>query len=129
MRSDRKGGFTCVDEHMPANHQHQKWSPGRLKNWAKQIGPSTLEVTDAILQSKPHPEQGYRACLGLLNLAKKYGESRLEQACRRAIDIGNPCRASVKSLLHTHLDNAPKVDDVETPNLTHHNIRGPKYYK
>jgi hypothetical protein len=90
---------------------------------------STLEVTDAILQSKPHPEQGYRACLGLLNLAKKYGESRLEQACRRAIDIGNPCRASVKSLLHTHLDNAPKVDDVETPNLTHHNIRGPKYYK
>lgn len=129
IRSERKGGFTCVDEHMPTNHQHQKWSPGRLKNWAKQIGPSTLEVTAAILRSKPHPEQGYRACLGLLNLVRKYGENRLEQACSRAIEIGNPCRASVKSLLQTHLDNAPKDDDVETPDLTHQNIRGPKYYR
>lgn len=129
LRSERKGGFSCCDEHMPHHHQHQKWSPGRLKNWAKQIGQSTLAVTTAILESKRHPEQGYRACLGLLNLAKTYGDSRLEQACCKSIEIGNPCRASVKSLLKTRLDNAPVDDEVETPNLSHHNIRGPKYYK
>ena len=129
VRSYRKGGFTCVDEHMPTNHQHQKWSPKRLKNWAKQIGHNTLTVTTAILESKSHPEQGYRACLGLLNLAKTYGNGRLELACQRAVELGNPCRASVKSLLQNRLDNVPMEDEVDTPNLTHHNLRGPHYYK
>lgn len=129
IRSDRQGGFTCCDEHMPLNHQHQKWSPGRLKNWAKQIGQSTLVVTTAILEKKRHPEQGYRACLGLLNLARKYGDNRLEQACKKAIEIGNPCRASVKSLLQTRLDNTPVDDESDTPDLSHQNIRGAKYYK
>ena len=129
IRSERSGGFTCCDEHMPKNHQHQKWSPGRLKNWANQIGESTLAVTAAILESKRHPEQGYRACLGLLNLAKTFGDGRLEQACRKAIEIGNPCRATVQSLLKSRLDNTPTDHEEKTPNLTHSNIRGASYYK
>lgn len=130
VRSRRKGGFTCCDDHMPTNHQHQKWSPGRLKNWAAQIGDSTLTVTTAILQNKPHPEQGYRACLGLLNLARQYSDSRLEQACQKAIAINNPCRASVASILKNRLETTltPEEDD-QAPDLPHRNIRGAHYYQ
>lgn len=129
IRSERSGGFTCCDEHMPKNHQHQKWSPDRLKNWAGQIGEATLAVTSAILESKRHPEQGYRACLGLLNLAKTYGDTRLEHACHKALEIGNPCRASVQSLLKSRLDSTASESEEQTPNLTHSNIRGASYYK
>jgi len=129
VKSTRKGGFTCCDEHMPLNHQHQKWSPGRLKNWALQIGDSTLKVVTAILEKKPHPELGYRACLGLLNLARQYGDTRLEQACHKAIEIKNPCRASVASILKSRLENTPAQGDEDTPNISHQNIRGSDYYK
>lgn len=129
IRSARRGGFTCCDEHMLQHHQHQKWSLGRLKNWANQVGDATLAVTSAILASKRHPEPGYRACLGLLNLAKTYGDKRLELACRKAMDMGNPCRATVQSLLKFRLDIVPTEREEKTPNLTHSNIRGANYYK
>jgi len=129
IRSARRGGFTCCNEHMLQHHQHQKWSLGRLKNWANQVGDATLAVTSAILASKRHPEQGYRACLGLLNLAKTYGDNRLELACRKAMGMGNPCRATVQSLLKSRLDSVPTEHEEKTPNLTHSNIRGANYYK
>ena len=129
IRSQRAGGFTCCDDHMPLNHQHQKWSPGRLKHWARHIGEATLSITTTILETKPHPEQGYRACLGLLDLVRKYGDERLEQACAKAIAIKNPCRAGVASILKSRLESTSTHGDEDTPNISHQNIRGANYYQ
>jgi hypothetical protein len=89
------------------------------------------------LESRPHPEQGYRACLGLLNLAKRYGPSRLEAACLRALAIGAPTRKRICSILDTHLDQhpelfaepAPEVNASSTTPAQHANVRGAQYFR
>jgi hypothetical protein len=83
---------------MPESHRkHQQWTPGRLLNWALAIGPGTRDVVRWQLDNRPHPEQGYRACPGLLNLARRYGSSRLEAACLRALAMGSPTRKRIQS--------------------------------
>jgi transposase len=131
-RSSR-GGFTTCVEHMPKAHQkHLEWSPGRFLNWGIDIGPSTRDLVQHLLEKKPHPEQGYRACLGLLSLAKQYNKERLEAACKRSLAIGAPTGRSVKSILVSGLDKAELNPVVETTQaalpLIHENIRGAAYY-
>ena len=130
-RSDLRGKHTTIAEHMPASHRaHKEWTPGRLLNWGASIGPATARVVKHLLTSKPHPEMGYRACLGLLALARKYGNDRLEAAALRAVQIGSPTRRSVLSILQKGLDQATASPDAQ-PELTlpdHENVRGPGYY-
>jgi len=131
-RSQRKGAHTTVIEHMPKAHQkHQDWTPGRFLTWALDIGPRTRDVVKHLLEHRPHPEHGYRSCLGLLGLAKRFGPARLEAACERALIIGAPTRKSVLSILDKGLDRVP-LPPLETqtplPLLTHGNVRGPDYY-
>jgi transposase len=131
-RSAVRGGYTTVAEHMPASHRaHQTWSPQRLLQWAGRIGVATQNVVAHILQTKPHPEQGYRACLGMLALARKFGEPRLEGACARALAIGAMSRKSVASILANGLDQQPvqlALDNDAPPLPAHANVRGPHYY-
>jgi transposase len=83
-RSATVGGYTTVPEHMPHAHRaHLKWSPSRLIRWGATVGPQTEALVQQILASRPHAEQGYRSCLGLLRLAKKYGPERVEVAHQR----------------------------------------------
>src|SRR6056297_243814 len=123
--------YSTLPEHMPASHRrHREWSPGRFLNWAKGIGPATLGVVQRQLQDRPHPEHGYRGCLGILNLSRYYGHARLEAACRRALRIGSPRYRSVSSILKHGLE-AAAVDDENTetaPLPLHENVRGPGYY-
>lgn len=133
-RSNRRGGHTTLPEHMPESHRkHHQWTPGRLLNWALSIGPGTRDVVRWQLENRPHPEQGYRACLGLLNLARHYGESRLEAACLRALAIGSPTRKRIKSILETKLDQHPQLFPAATqaaaPKVSHANVRGPEYFR
>jgi transposase len=128
-RSYRGSGHTTVAEHMPASHRaHREWTPGRLLHWAASIGTATASLVTHLLESRPHPEQGYRACLGLLALARKYGDTRLEAGCARALALGAKTRKSVASILAAGLDRqvAPRFDDVVLP--AHVNVRGPEYY-
>ena len=105
------GGHSTVAGHMPQTHrQHHQWTPGRFLNWAQAIGPAALAVIRAQLEGRPHPEHGYRACLGLLNLARRYGHTRLEAACHRAVHIGSPSYRSIASILNSGLDRA-ELDD------------------
>src|SRR5437899_261236 len=84
-RSVVRGQHTTDPAHMPKAHQrHLEWTPSRLIDWARTIGPQTAALVEAILADRPHPEQGYRSCLGILRLAKRYGLERLEAACTRA---------------------------------------------
>ena len=130
IRRRRKGGYATDPGHMPAAHRaHLEWTPSRLVGWARKTGPHTAAFTKKLLESRPHPEQGYRSCLGLMRLARAYPAERLEAACRRALDIGTLSYKSVKSILSTGLDQA---DPDDQPSLSlpadHAHIRGPDYY-
>lgn len=130
-RSFAKHGRSTITEHMPQSHRkHRDWSPGRFLNWANQKGPRTRDIVRHLLEDKPHPEHGYRACLGLLGLSRKYTPERLEAACERAMALRAPNYRSVKSILETGLDRQklpPHEEDLFTT-PSHGNVRGPDYY-
>ena len=114
---------------MPRAHrEHAEWTPTRLIHWGASIGANTCAVVEHLLKSKPHPEQGYRACLGLLSLARQYGQGRLEAASTLAVKLQSPTRKSVLSILKTGRDRHPTAvtEDLDLP--AHPNVRGPKYY-
>jgi transposase len=121
---------TTIHEHRPKSHQaHLEWTPSRLINWAATVGPSTAKVVQTILERKPHPESGYRACLGILSLAKAFTPARLEAASGRALRLGIYSYHSLKSILKHSLDRQPALDfDSERSGPEHDNIRGPEYY-
>ena len=97
--------------------------------WGATVGPSTAELVKLILESRPHPEQGYRSCLGIMSLARKYSEERLELAARRAIACGATSYRSVKSILASGLDRMPVEEPEEpAPVVEHENLRGASYY-
>jgi len=130
-RSHRRGCHTTLPEHMPAAHRaHAEWSPGRMLQWAMAIGPRTGDVVRYQLESRPHPEQGYRACLGVMRLARHYGKERLEAACTRAVALGALRYQSVASILKAGLDRQPLPDQrpSELPLPAHGNVRGSSYY-
>lgn len=130
-RIHRQGGFITVHEHMPKSHQkYLEWTPSRIIHWAEQEGgPMTRKLISAILDSRPHPEQGFRSCLGIMRIGKHYPQDRLEAACARALAIKAYSYKSVESILKNGLDQLPlpfKTED-EQPQ-THPNIRGKDYY-
>lgn len=131
VRNTQKGGHTTLIEHMPKSHRrYMEWTPSRFLHWASQIGESTTRYVKHLLESKPHPEQGYRSCLGLLNLAKRYGNIRLEKACERAWLLGMRTRRSVASMLEHRLEDQalPKAQSTDTQPIPHENLRGKQYY-
>ena len=132
MRNFLRGRHTTVAEHMPVAHrEHMEWSPSRIINWAAKIGPQTRALTEAILADRPHPEQGYRSCLGILRLGKRYGDARLEAACARALAAGARSYRHIDSILKSGLDRVPlrtSTPAVRKPIATHENVRGPNYY-
>jgi transposase len=132
VRSYLKNRHTTIAEHMPRAHRRYAfWTPTGLKEEAAKIGPSTIALVEAIINAKPHPEQGFRSCLGILRLAKSYGAQRLEAACRRGNDIGAKSYGSIASILKHGLDRAYAQDsaaDADQPPIHHANIRGQGYY-
>jgi transposase len=128
--TQRKGAYTTVDAHMPAAHRaHKEWTPDRLIEWGQRIGVSTGEVVTRQLQLFKHPEHGYRSCLGLLSLAKRYGAARLEAACERALVLGTVKYRHVRDLLANNRDQFVSADQSDWVSPTHANVRGPGYYQ
>ena len=131
-RSHRRGFHTTQPEHRPKSHRdHSEWTPSRLIRWAEKIGPQTRDLVAAILADRPHPEQGYRSCLGILRLAKRYDAPRLEAACTRALAAGARSYKHVETILKNGLDRVePESPDTSTRNpIAHENVRGPEYYR
>lgn len=130
-RSYRQGAHTTEAAHMPQAHQqHKEWSPERLLSWSKTLGSNVTRLVTVLLDKKRHPEQAYRACLGLLNLSRNYEAARLDKACERALTIGATTVRSVKSILEKSMD---QLDDtpIQTRESTcneHDNVRGENYY-
>ena len=138
VRSSLKGRHTTADEHMPERHRRMgQWTPERFIHWAEKTGPHTATLITTVLGSRRHPQQAFRSCLGILRLAKSYGEARLEAAARRALAIGSHSYRSVESiprfrrsgagLAHRLDGTASEPVEPDAP-LVHHNIRGAGYY-
>ena len=121
---------TTIAEHRPKAHQqYLEWTPSRLLSWADAAGPNTAELFRQILATKPHPEMGYRSCLGLVRLGGKYTSERLEAAAARALHFRAYSLHSVQSILDHHLENQPlPVPEAPPPAMLHDNIRGAAYF-
>jgi transposase len=120
---------TTLTPHRPKSHQqHLAWPPSRLVRWAQSVGPATEQLFTEILKSKPHPEMGYRSCLGILRLGTRYSDERLEAASRRAVSTGACSYHSVKSILERSLDRQALEPPPPSAPLAHENLRGATYF-
>jgi transposase len=131
LRSHVRGGHTTTPEHMPSSHRAQAdWTPSRIVDWAEQVGPNTRMLCEAILRERRHPEWGFRSCLGLFRLAKKYGNERLDAACTRALYAGARSYRPVRTILQHGLDGQPLPAPEEPASVgaDHENVRGSDYY-
>ena len=120
---------TTTPAHMPSAHRRfAEWTPAKMMDEAASIGPATVALFEAIMKAKPHPEQGFRSCLGIISLVKSHGPERVEAACRRGNHIGATTYGSVASILKHGLDRAFANDAAPESPLQHSNIRGSGYY-
>lgn len=129
-RSFVKYAYSTISEHRPASHRaYLEWTPSRLIEWGRSIGPSTAALIEYVITHKPHPEQGYRSALGILRLAKKFGEERLERAASKALSIQSATYKTVKTMLERRMEDAPApARDAPTQSLGAANVRGRGYY-
>jgi transposase len=128
--SSRAGDFSTVTAHMPAAHRaHMEWTPRRLIDWGGSIGPATAVVVTRLLEERKHPEHGYRACLGLLSLAKRYSKSRVEAGCMLGLQIGAYQYRHVRDILANNRDQSTPTATADWINPDHAHLRGPGYYQ
>ena len=129
-RERRRNGYTTVKEHMPSHHRlYAEWSPQRLINWGASIGPNTKQMIEGVLQTRKHPEQAFKVCLGLLNLTRHYGAGRLERACERALQFHHFSYKFVRNVLEKNLDKVQEEESMQQTFPVHENIRGKDYYE
>jgi transposase len=131
LRSRERNRSVTQTEHRPRSHRaHLEWTPSRMVRWAGTVGQHTAQLVGRILADKPHPEMGYRACLGLIRLAAKYSPARMEAAAERALLTGAVSYKSVKSILRNSLDSQPAATPpVLRTSPEHENLRGPEYFQ
>jgi len=128
LRSLRPHRPTTVPDHMPSSHRrYHDWTHEKILREARATGDDTSALVEVILRSRPHPEQGFRSCIGILGLRKRYGMERVDAACARALALGTRSYGSVAAILK-HGQEQKKAVDPEQPSLFHENIRGPGYY-
>jgi transposase len=133
LRHRGRGHSVTNDEHRPKSHRaHLEWTPSRMVHWAQTIGSHTARLFERIMHDKPHPEMGYRGCLGIIRLATKYSAQRVEAAAERALLTGACRYKSVESILRNSLDQVPLPPSLPPPSSTpppHDNIRGSEYFE
>jgi len=129
VRSSAKYQPTTAADHMPKSHrEHLEWTPSRITNWAATIGPCTAKMAEQILASRPHPEQGYRSCLGIIRLGKEYSNERLERACEWALRHRAISYRSVAAILKNNRDRLDESQPSQVALPLHENVRGSGYY-
>lgn len=129
-RSYQRGKFTTITEHMPKSHQaYKEWTPSRLISWAQKTGPGTAQLVETIMTTRPHPQQGFRSCLGIMGLGKKYTHERLEAAALRALAIRSYSYRSIRAILESGMDKIAVQAKEVIPVIEHDNIRGGQYFQ
>lgn len=129
VRSFQRGKFTTLEEHRPKSHQRfLEWTPSRICEWAGKIGPQCAAAVQKVMADRPHPEQGFRSCLGIIRLAKAHGDIRLEAACNRALYFHMVSYRSIDSILKSGLDKQPLENELPFQTPRHENLRGQTYF-
>jgi len=126
----RYGGnrHDTLPEHMPSSHRrYAEWTPQRFEHWAATIGPNTQGLVIAILANRPHPEQGFRTCFGIMKLFRGIDQTRAESVAARALAIEALNCRSVESILRRNLDRTPAAAGTTTA-INHPNVRGSRYF-
>lgn len=131
VRTRKPHAAVTDPEHRPKSHRaHLEWPPSRMVQWAQAVGPNAAQVVERILRSYPHPEMGYRSCLGIIRLGQRYPAVRVEAAAERALHCGAVSYKSIESILRRGLDHQPLVDSTPIPTRSaHHNVRGAEYFQ
>lgn len=130
VRRSQRSGHVTVNAHMPKAHQrYANTTPAKLIGRARKVGVSTAILVERLMRDKPHPEQGYRAAMGILSLSPRYGRERLEAACERALTINAISYSCVNAILKSGLDRSSQADEPAKPAPSHINIRGSAYYQ
>ncbi len=131
VRSPVKGGYSTLPEHMPPSHRYYaEWNPARFIQWAGKTGEATAKLVEKVLSTRPYPEQGYKSCLGIINLTRDYDPTRVEAAARRALEFNSCSFRSMKAILSSGLDRHDNGEQPALPGLLpHQNIRGQEYYQ
>ncbi len=128
-RDRTPNGYTTMPEHMPAKHRFMaEWTPERMIRWGEKIGEHAKEMTVKLFQSRAHPEQAFKVCLGLLNLTKKYPNERINNACKRALHFNCYTLKAVKNILEKNFDKVEEETLFDNPLPSHNNLRGSEYY-
>lgn len=125
------GRHSTISEHMPPAHQaHAEWTPERIISWAADTGPKTEELCKKVMDSRRHPEQGFRTCLGIMRLGKQYSSDRLEKACLMALDMKSLRYRTIQDILKNEIDRKVRPLKIVAPIVIdhHENIRGANYY-
>ena len=120
------GGWAATELSSYDERYYREWSHERIHREAGAIGHDTAALVEVILRSRPHPEQGFRSCIGILRLAQRYDAERLDGACARALALGTRSYSSVAAILKNAQERRPAAP--QQPSLLHENIRGPGYY-
>jgi transposase len=108
LRSSQSWKYTTEPAHRPVAHrEHAEWTPSRLIAWAQGLGAEVGQLVQTLIESKPHPEQGYRPALGVIRLEKQYGRARLARACARALEIRSPSYRTVFTMLKNQMEGVP----------------------
>jgi transposase len=122
--------YTTIKEHMPPSHQAQsEYSLNFIMDNAKRIGQHTQAFMEKMLASRVFPQQAYRACYGVIRLAKRFGDSRLEQACAKGLSLGITRYQPIETFLKNGLEATPLSQVASTNPVTHDNVRGADYYQ
>jgi transposase len=128
-QNTKKHYYTTLKAHMPVNHQKVgEWTPERIIHWAETVGSHTASLVRLIMERKEHPEQAYRACLGIIRLAKSFTPLRVESAAKRALKFGAISYQSIASILQKNLDLVPFEEQLPSQPVIHENLRGSSYY-
>ena len=130
LRSYQKHQHITDREHMPRSHrEHADWTPARIVRWASTVGPSTAALVQRVMEERPHPEQGFRACIGIIHLGRHHTEPRLEKAAARALASKSHSYKTVKGILENRLEDQPLPSVPRTVLPRHRNVRGSEYYR
>ena len=127
----RKGSYSTHKQHMASSHRaYAEWTPSRMIRWAKTFGPNMEKLTETILTQKPHPEMGFRTCLGILKAAKRFNDTEaVELTAQKMLQLRSYRVKHFTSIVNnkTYLDQA-KGQTLSLP-VDHENLRGATYYR
>lgn len=123
------GHYTTLPEHMPSSHRrHAEWTPERMAAWAATIGPHMRSLVDMIMNNRTHPEQGFRTCVGIVNLNKGFDDVRLESLATYALRYRVMRLRSLRHILERGIDLIPTENAKDVEAIMHPNVRGPQAF-